>query len=109
MKTRLRVGCHGGNLRDRQECPLRIAEGHQVSSSRSCFGHQSASYCCKRVAISSCRLASNIILSMHVRRDEDCYRQKRTSPHTPPRVRAGGNPTARRPLVPHTGHIATFC
>ena len=108
MKTRLGVGCRGGNLRDRQECPLRIAEGHQVSSSRSGFGHQSVSYCSKRVGISSCRLASNIILSMHVRRDEDCYPQKRTSPHTPPRVRPGGNLTARSTVVPHMGDIVTF-
>ena len=84
MDTRLRVGTRGRNFRNRQQRPLPIAKSHQVSSGRSGFGHQSARQCCQHVGISSRRMAFNIFLSMQVRRNEDCYCQKRTSPHISP-------------------------
>ena len=41
IKTCLHIGGRSRNLCDRQQCPLRIVKGRQVSSGRSRFGRQS--------------------------------------------------------------------
>jgi len=102
MKTSLRVG-HGCNCAIVKEWSTSDREGHQVSSSRSGFGHQVVSYCCNALGSLPAGLLLNIILSLHFRRDEDCYPQKRTSPHTPPRVRPGGKPNRQEHRLPHMG------
>jgi hypothetical protein len=62
IETCLRVGGRGRNLRDRQQCPLRIAIGHQVSSGRPGLPRQSVGCRHKHVVTYSGWLSSHEFL-----------------------------------------------
>jgi hypothetical protein len=69
IETCLRVGGRGRNLGDRQQCPLRVAKGHQVSSGRSGLPRQPRGCRCKYVAIYSCWPSSHEFLGANTGSD----------------------------------------